>query len=652
MATYIPNATQTSQPTASQTVESAALEFRTLKTFVTENTTSLDARVDALEAALPTLGQGGLPGTVYVQRFSGTGAQVAFTLSITPQSNNVVDVYINGLYQNKNTYSVAGSVLTFSEAPLAGADNIEVQITVTIALGGTDSALVNYLPGVAAPARTVQDKLREFVSVTDFGAKGDGTTDDTISFQAAINACIAGNKTLFVPNPAVEYKITAPLDITYAAAATRGLRIFGQALGAYYSNSGPIINYTGTVGYVFRILGRFVAEGGVNQGAPMSVDISGLVFKGNAACQGAILVQRAWRIRITHCSFFGFTNLLYGAIVFYASTPGTGDAFAGGATIRDNTFASGGVALLLTGNSGGVVNVVHFGENIVIDHQYGVKAQWESGVPYTANITILRNHFEGVIKSDVYSQSVAQNWLISGNYTEQNAAGENNSRFRIEGVANRGIVISGNAIFKNLSAAGTSLVYVSGGDGVTVQGNYSAYGGAADRFSVDLVSCANSRAEVMMPNGITAFPVRVNNVVFKSGLVDDRAISSMLTTSGNFVGISSGDGWPGGTVESCSNELSVTNGLARVNFTTTVTTKSAAGTSLLIGILPSPNVGQPVYFPVYTVNVTGTKPFYGVLGSGATTATVYDATGAAVNYQTAVSVGSTVTARFDYLTQG
>ena len=49
--------------------------------------------------------------------FAGNGVQTAFTLPSIAANENNTQVYINGVYQQKNTYSVASTTLTFSAAP-------------------------------------------------------------------------------------------------------------------------------------------------------------------------------------------------------------------------------------------------------------------------------------------------------------------------------------------------------------------------------------------------------------------------------------------------------------------------------------------------------------------------------------------------------
>jgi hypothetical protein len=67
---------------------------------------------------------------------------------------------------------------------------------------------VGYLPaGTGAVATDVQSKLREFVSVKDFGAVGDGVADDT----AAIQAALAAHSTVFMP--VGTFRISANINI-------------------------------------------------------------------------------------------------------------------------------------------------------------------------------------------------------------------------------------------------------------------------------------------------------------------------------------------------------------------------------------------------------------------------------------------------------
>lgn len=72
---------------------------------------------------------------VAVDAFSGNGSTTAFTLSGDPGSENNTQVFVSGVYQEKDTYSVSGTTLTFSTAPPTGTSNIEVVWTAPLAIG-------------------------------------------------------------------------------------------------------------------------------------------------------------------------------------------------------------------------------------------------------------------------------------------------------------------------------------------------------------------------------------------------------------------------------------------------------------------------------------------------------------------------------------
>lgn len=52
-----------------------------------------------------------------IANFTGTGSQTAFILASNPTSEDTTQIYINGVYQQKNTYAVSTNTITFSEAP-------------------------------------------------------------------------------------------------------------------------------------------------------------------------------------------------------------------------------------------------------------------------------------------------------------------------------------------------------------------------------------------------------------------------------------------------------------------------------------------------------------------------------------------------------
>jgi len=87
-----------------------------------------------------------------VDNFSGDGSETAFTMSAAPTTENNTAVYVDGIYQQKNTYSISSTTLTFSEAPPTGTNNIEVMQLSTQATGvnPTVAATNTLAPGVNA----------------------------------------------------------------------------------------------------------------------------------------------------------------------------------------------------------------------------------------------------------------------------------------------------------------------------------------------------------------------------------------------------------------------------------------------------------------------------------------------------------------------
>ena len=186
---------------------------------------------------------GSVTGTVVYDDFTGDGSTVVFTLSASPSTKNATNVYIDGVYQSKDNYSTSGSTLTFSTAPPLNSA-IEVVTQESSIIGGASSQQITYTQGGAGSVtRTVQSRLRDSVSVKDFGAVGDGVTDDTAAIQAAIDA--AQGKPVLVPEGT--YIITSPLELNFSTSISPTYQEATQLIG-----DGPektiIVNRSGDYG--------------------------------------------------------------------------------------------------------------------------------------------------------------------------------------------------------------------------------------------------------------------------------------------------------------------------------------------------------------------------------------------------------------------
>lgn len=124
---------------------------------------------------------------VAVDAFTGNGITVAFTMGGIPASSGNVFVYIDGVMQDAANYSVSGTTLTFSTAPPLNS-NIEMRRFQGIATnpGATTADLVTYSPaGTGAVSRTVEGRLRDYVSIRDFGVVANDT-DQTAAIVSVL----------------------------------------------------------------------------------------------------------------------------------------------------------------------------------------------------------------------------------------------------------------------------------------------------------------------------------------------------------------------------------------------------------------------------------------------------------------------------------
>lgn len=144
-----------------------------------------------------------------------TQGQTVFTLTTLqyqPATNNLL-VFVNGSKQiiTDNYVETSSTVVTFVDGLNVG-DVVDFCTATPINTFSATAASVSYNEGqTGAIDSNIQTRLREFLSGGDFGVVADGTTDDTIAMQDAINASIATGIRLMLPPGNI--KVTSPLTI-------------------------------------------------------------------------------------------------------------------------------------------------------------------------------------------------------------------------------------------------------------------------------------------------------------------------------------------------------------------------------------------------------------------------------------------------------
>ena len=125
--------------------------------------------------------------------------------------------------------------------------------------GGTMAGGLNYTATGSTTSRAAQDRTAEVINVKDFGAKGDGTTDDTTAINAAVahlrtTAGPADHWTAQLVFPAGRYVVTGPLNFTGIANIATPVVIDGCGSELWLKSTTAVVDCLSSRWLTFRDL--------------------------------------------------------------------------------------------------------------------------------------------------------------------------------------------------------------------------------------------------------------------------------------------------------------------------------------------------------------------------------------------------------------
>jgi hypothetical protein len=303
------------------------------------------------------------------QIVTATAGQTVFNLSISYQpGTNSLSVFVDGVNQYGPGAQYAytetdADTVTFVSGLHVGAV-VKFTTTQQQGAGAVNASQVTYNPsGTGAVATNVQVKLRESVSVLDFGAVADGNvtsdtgTDNSSAFNAALTyASSIGAGAVYIPNGTYKLNtvITIPQGVTLRGAGRHCTTLFAPAS---FNTTGGIIAFgSGTVSHGLCDLALLAPPGGI-----VGTGTSGVGIYAN---RNGTFIERVWVAGYNINMLLANTDIfVLDSIIEECTSSGIGidmNASANDITIANcEVFACANTSIRIkdTANTDGTINI-------------------------------------------------------------------------------------------------------------------------------------------------------------------------------------------------------------------------------------------------------------------------------------------------------
>ena len=402
----------------------------------------------------------------------------------------------------------------------------------SLVFGAVDSDNVDFLQaGTGAVATDVQSKLRETVSVKDFGAVGDGVTDDTAAVQAALNTgeLVVFNKGVYVFSDtltitkSVVGKEAVLLPQSFSLSATtlldaggvtdvevEGLELdlsfFTAVNDTAYSSLVKCVNMTNTTNATL-LSSKFTADSGFNW-------------------ERFIDINSSHKCTIKHCTFTDVTGEVIAAIGY--TTQVEGNRIIG--VKRDN--GAGANRAIIAGGS----EELHIINNYIEDTEF------------------VTNKFDSVAAIDI---GAANNVIVTGNILKNVAVGLD---FEAASLNSSDKIVISNNVVEGRTGGGT---YVGNG----IWGNFASQAANDVTISNNVISkfeeplqCTTAYNISITGNVITGD----NHGINLQGAYKYAVTGNVITmTSGlsAILAVATNDTFAGGVISSNTMTVATTNAM-------------------------------------------------------------------------------------------